>query len=154
MFYTIGFMKSVVAPTLGMAFWAWFVTEAVIFPELSVNEAAIAGILMAVPLAVVFGVFCHFTRGILRAVGVITAVIAILFFTPGLSSDNNPDFMLADMHLVLPPMMMVIFTGFFGFCFWPVIYPREILAIQGDIVRGGVQVALEDSNGITGKHRR
>ena len=153
MLYTLGFMKCVIAPTFGMAFWAWFVADALLFPELGVNEAAVAGVFVAVPLAVAFGLFCHYTQGLIRAIGVISAVIAILVMTPGLQGVEDPEFTVGNINVVLPPMIMVIGTAFYGFCFWPVIFPREILAIQGDLMRGAVQVALEDVNMKDGKRR-
>ncbi|MDK8465913.1 hypothetical protein [Marinobacter sp. SS13-12] len=145
MFYTLGFMKCVIAPTLGMALWAWFVTDALLFPSLRINEAAVVGVFLAVPLALGFSVFCHYASGFIRAVGVIAAVLTILLVTPELSADNNPEFMVGSVEVVLPPMIMVIGAGFFGFCFWPVIFPREILATQGGVLRGIVQVTLEDA---------
>ncbi|GBO86312.1 hypothetical protein LL273_20010 [Marinobacter salarius] len=146
MLYTLGFMKCVIAPTFGMALWAWFVYDGTIMPELYMEDAAILGVFLAVPAALAFAVFCHYTRGVIRAAGVIAVAILTFWLTPSGLEAQTPEWEVMGRQIILPLPFMVVGTLFIGVCLWPVIYAREIYEIKGDVLRGVVQVALEDSN--------
>ncbi len=146
MLYTLGFMKCVIAPTFGMALWAWFVYDGTIMPELYMEDAAFFGIFLGVPAAVGFAVFCHYTDGAIRAAGVISVALLTFWLTPSGLEAQTPEWVIFGKEVVLPLPFMVVGTLFFGVCLWPMIYSREIYEIKGDVLRGVVQVALEDAS--------
>src|SRR5690554_278862 len=143
MFYTVGVMKCVIAPLFGsMVFAALMISP--MLNEATVWEATVIFGGFGIIASVIYGWFCHFTGGWIRAAGFVI-VMGFIFFMAMVFGEGIFEYQVNGQSYSVNVFMLPPGIAGAGFIVWVCLYPREVLSISGGVKAAEIAAVLREA---------
>lgn len=143
MFYMTGVMKCIIAPLFASMVFAGLMVSPWL-RDMGIWDVTIIFGAMSIAAGIAYGVFFHFTHGLIRALGFI-AVMAYIFGMAIVNGKGLCDWPLPNGAVFTFDVFWFPFGFlFFGFIVWVCLYPREVLSISGAAISGVATEALRE----------
>lgn len=145
MYYLVGVMKCIIAPLFTSMVFAGLIVSPWL-RDMTIWEVTFIFGAISILTGVFFGLFFHYTRGWIRALGFVL-VMAYIFGMAVVNGDGRCDWPLPNGEIFSFDVFWFPFGFiFFGFVAWVCLYPREVLSIGGSVLSGVAVEALRDTD--------